>query len=395
MKEERMSVETMLAHYGEERRKYHGAVVPPIFQNSLFTFESYEGIDEAFAQPLDHYIYTRGLNPTVEVAEKKIAWLEGGEKAKLFASGMAAITASILNFVSAGDHIICIKNVYGPANNFMAQYLRSKFKIETTFVEGTEISEFEAALQENTRLIYLESPSSLVFKLQDLGAVARLAKEHGLATVIDNTWATPLYQQPLSLGIDVVVHSASKYLAGHSDVVAGVVVSSAEVVNSITALEHALLGAKIAPFEAWLILRGLRTLAVRMERHSRNAMEIAEFLAQHPKVNHVNYPGLASFPQYELAQKQMKGYSGLLSFEIDTDAAGVRRFLNSLTYFQIGVSWGGFESLAYAPIISVAKELPEEMWQAAGIHPGLIRISVGLENSADLIADLKYALEQI
>lgn len=395
MKKHDLGIETMLSHYGEERDKYFGAVVPPMFQNSLFTFESYEAIDKAFEDPYENYIYTRGLNPTVEIVEKKIAYLEGGEKAKLFASGMAAISSSILNFIKAGDHIICVKSVYGPTNNFISKYLKEKFNIEATYVEGDDLEEIKRAIHENTKVIYLESPGSVTFKIQDLKSIAKIAKSNDIKTIIDNTWATPLYQNPLSMGIDVVVHSVSKYLSGHSDVVAGVVISSEKVINDITALEFSLLGGKVAPFEAWLILRGLRTLSIRMERHSKSAMEIAKFLQSHPKVNKVNFPGLESFPQHELARKQMKNFSGLLSFEINTDINGIKKFLNNLSYFKIGVSWGGYESLVYAPIISLAKELPEEKWKAAGIHPGIVRISVGLEDIDDLIKDLRETLEMI
>lgn len=395
MKYEDFGTDTMLSHFGEDRERYMGAVVPPIFQNSLFTFESYEAIDAAFERPQDNYIYTRGLNPTVEIVEKKIAYLEGGEKAKLFASGMSAISASILAFVNTGDHVIAISSVYGPTNNFLSKYLFGKFKVDVTFVDGGDLEEIEKAIKENTKLIYLESPSSCTFKLQDLEGVAKLARPRGIKTVIDNTWATPVYQNPLKLGIDVVVHSVSKYLSGHSDVVAGVVVSSQEIMSRIIELEYSLLGGKIAPFEAWLILRGLRTLSLRMERHSQSAMKLARFLKSHPKVITVNYPGLESFPQHELAKKQMKGFSGLMSFEVDTDVEGIKRLLNNLGYFQIGVSWGGYESLAYAPIISLAKELPEEKWKAAGIKPGIVRISVGLENVDDLIRDLEEALKLV
>lgn len=395
MKNKNFEIETMLSHYGEERDKYHGAVVPPIFQNSLFTFEDYDAIDKAFENPTENYIYTRGLNPTVEITEKKIALLEEGEKAKLFASGMAAISSSILSFVNVGDHIITVKSIYGPSNNFISKYLQNKFNIQVTFVEGDCIQEIESSIQENTKLIYLESPSSFTFKLQDLRAVSKLAKANGIRTIIDNTWASPMYQKPLTLGIDVVVHSVSKYLSGHSDVVAGVVISSEETINQIAQLEYSLLGGKIAPFEAWLVLRGLRTLPIRMEKHSENAKEISIFLENHNIINKVNYPGLESFPQYKLAKEQMSGFSGLMSFEIDTDINGIKRFLHTLQYFKIGVSWGGYESLVYAPIISLAKELPEEKWKAAGIHPGMVRISVGLENVKDLVDDLRQALDSI
>jgi cystathionine beta-lyase len=383
--------DTRLAHYGEDPSLYHGAVVPPIFQNSLFTFESAEAIDEAFSNMTESCIYTRGNNPTVQIVEQKIAALEGGEKAKLFASGMAAITAGILSAVTTGDHIICVKSAYGPTNNFIKKYLSVKFGITSTFVDGTSLKDFEDAIEPRTALIYLESPSSGIFAMQDLNGVASLAKSKHITTMIDNTWATPLYQNPIAHGIDIVAHSASKYLSGHSDVVAGVLISTTERINNIFLNEFLYFGGKIAPFEAWLILRGLRTFSIRMERHSKNAKRIIEHLENHPKVLSVLYPGHSSYPQRDLADKYLKGFSGLLSITLTTDAHGVKSFLNALQIFQIGVSWGGFESLAYAPIISLEKELDAEQLQASGIHPGLVRLSIGLEHSDDLIADLEQA----
>ena len=386
-------LETDLAHFGEKRSEYRGAVVPPIFQNSLFTFEDWEGIDGAFDDRVNTPIYSRGMNPTVALVEKKIARLAGGEKAKLFASGMAAISAGVLHSVKAGDHVIALKNVYGPANNFMNVYLREKMGLEVTFIKGEDVSEFEQAIQENTALIYLESPSSAVFSLQDIPAVTSLAKKHGIKTLIDNTWASPIYQKPLTMGVDIEMHSCSKYLGGHSDIVAGVLIATEEIIDEIQVKEYELLGAKMAPFEAWLILRSLRTLPMRMEKHQANAMQIAQFLQSHPKIKTVRYPGLPDFPQYELALKQMQGFTGLMGFQLDTENLNeIKAFFNKREVFQIGVSWGGHESLIYAPAISYVKELSEEQFKAMGISKGDMRISIGLEHS-DLIEDLRQALE--
>lgn len=387
-------IETDLAHFGEERSEYRGAVVPPIFQNSLFTFQDWEGIDEAFDDRVNTPIYSRGMNPTVALVEKKIARLAGGGKAKLFASGMAAISAGVLHCVKAGDHVIALKNVYGPANNFMNVYLREKMGLELSFVSGEKVSDFEEAIQENTALIYLESPSSAVFSLQDIAAVVALAKKHGIKTLIDNTWASPIYQKPLAMGVDIEMHSCSKYLGGHSDIVAGVLIASEEIIDEIQVKEYELLGAKMAPFEAWLILRSLRTLPMRMEKHQANALEVAQFLQKHPKVKKVRYPGLPDFPQYALAQKQMQGFTGLMGFQLDTEELDeIKVFFNTLEVFQIGVSWGGHESLIYAPAISYVKELSEEQFKAMGISKGDMRISVGLEHVEDLIEDLERGLE--
>jgi cystathionine beta-lyase len=385
--------ETLLAHLGEDRSAYHGAVVPPIFQNSLFTFESWQAIDAAFDDRTAAYLYTRGQNPTVQVAEAKIAALAGGERAKLFGSGMAAITAAVLSQVGPGDHVVAVQNLYGPANNLLNVYLREKMGLETTFVPGERVEDFAAALTPRTRLIYLESPTSAVFTLQDIEAVTALAREHGVRTLMDNSWATPVFQQPLAMGVDLEVHSCSKYLGGHSDLVAGVVIGREEDILTMTVREYELLGAKMAPAEAYLLTRSLRTLPMRMERHQANALAVARFLEGHPGIARVRYPGLESHPQHDLARRQMGGFSGLLGFELaTTDLKAIQRFFNSLQVFQIGVSWGGHESLVYAPAISYLKELPPERFEALGIALGDMRISVGLENVEDLIRDLEGAL---
>ncbi|MCL1850422.1 MAG: aminotransferase class I/II-fold pyridoxal phosphate-dependent enzyme [Bacteroidetes bacterium] len=383
--------ETLLCHDAE--RKYEGAVVPPIFQNSLFTFPDWEAIDNAFDARQENYIYSRGKNPTVDFAEKKLAEIAHADRAILFTSGMAAISAAVLYCVKPNSHIITVKNVYGPTSNFMANYLKEKLNIETTYISGERVEEFREHIRKNTSLIYLESPSSAVFSLQDLEAVAYLAKENNIKTICDNTWATPLFQHPLDLGIDLEVHSVSKYLGGHSDLVAGAVMGKKRDMEVLFAREYEWLGGKISPFEAWLLIRSLRTLPIRMQRHQENAMKVAQFLEKQPQIELVRYPGLPSFPQYELGKKQMSGYSGLLSFQLKTnDINQVKAFYNALKMFHKGVSWGGFESLAYAPAISYLKELPPEQFAQMGISLGDIRISVGLENAEDLIGDLREAL---
>ncbi len=387
--------ETDLCHLGEDGNDFLGAVVPPLFQNSLFTFKDWDDIDAAFDERFGRPIYTRLSNPTTVLAEQKIAALAGqGCHARLTASGMAAVSSAILHALSPGDHIVAVKNVYGPSNNFINRYLREKMNISVTFVSGEELSGFEDAIEEKTSLIILESPSSAVFSLQDIAAVARMARSRGITTMIDNTWATPLYQKPLDLGIDIEVHSVSKYLGGHSDIVAGVVISSAERIFSIANRESELLGATIAPFTSWLITRSLRTLPMRLERHQKNALAVAKFLESHPHIASVHYPGLPSHPQHELAKKQMSGFTGLLGFTLAWhELDRIKSFFNSLKVFRIGVSWGGHESLVYAPAISYLKELPPERFADLGISLGDMRISVGLENAEDLIQDLSQALE--
>jgi len=389
-----MKDETILNHDTYEDQ--HGAVVPPLYQNSLFTFKDWDAIDRAFDDKAGNFIYSRLLNPTVKVAEDKIAQLCRGEKAKLCASGIAAVTSAILHCVRAGDHIITISNIYGPSNTFICSYLKDKFNISVTYVSGTQVSEFKDAIRDNTTLIFLESPASLTFELQDLRAVAKLARQHNIKTAIDNTWSSPLFQKPLELGIDIEIHSVSKYICGHSDVVAGVVVGSKEIIDAIITAEHELLGAKMAPFEGWLITRSLRTLALRMRAHQENAYHIAAFLESHNEVKRVFWPGLKSFAQYDLGQEQMSGYGGLMSFELATkDISKIKNFINALQLFKLGVSWGGHDSLVYAPVISYLKELSPENFHAMGINESIIRVSVGLEDRDDLIADLEQAFGSI
>ena len=396
MNKKQANIETDLSHYGEDRKAYAGAVVPPIFQTSLFTYESWEAISEAFDQRTESNIYSRGNNPTVSIAQEKIAQLAGGEKALLFGSGMAAISAAILHCLSPTGHIIVIKNLYGPANNFIFSYLKNKMGVSVTFVSGRELAEFETAIQANTQLIYLESPSSGVFSLQDISAIAKLAKKNGIKTMIDNSWATPYFQQPLKMGIDLEVHSCSKYIGGHSDIVAGVIIGKAVLIDTIFRTEYEWIGGRIAPMDAWLIIRSLRTLPIRMKAHQQNGMAVAAFLENHPKIAKVNYPGLKSSEQYELGKQQMSGYSGLLSFRLKTpNLVQVKRFFNGLKIFKIGVSWGGHESLIYALAISYVKELTKEQFAATGLAYGDMRISVGLEHVEDLIGDLEQALDLI
>jgi cystathionine beta-lyase/cystathionine gamma-synthase len=360
----------------------------------LFTYENWDAISAAFDDRTNNFIYSRGNNPTVKIAQEKIALLAGGERALLFASGMAAISAAVLYCVKKDGHVVAVKNIYGPANNLIFNYLKEKMGVTVTFVSGTAIAEFEAAIQENTNLIYLESPSSGIFSLQDIPAVTALAKAKGIKTIIDNSWATPYFQKPLAMGVDIEVHSCSKYLGGHSDVVAGVLIGKNKDVEAVYQKEYEWIGGRIAPMDAWLITRSLRTLPIRMKAHQESAMKVATFLENHPKIEKVHYPGLKSFEQYELGQKQMTGYTGLLSFRLKTkDLTKVKAFFNGLKIFKIGVSWGGHESLIYALAISYIKEMTPEQFAATGLAYGDMRISVGLEHVADLIADLEQSLE--
>ncbi|MDF2717540.1 MAG: Cystathionine beta-lyase/cystathionine gamma-synthase [Paenibacillus sp.] len=375
-----LSKEEICTHLGDDYDRYLGAIVPPIFQNSLFTRKT-----------KNHgYVYTRIGNPTTEIAERKIAALEEGEAARCFSSGMGAISAGIMYWVGQNTHVVCVRSAYGPTREFLSSYL-AHFGVEVTFVSGEGLEEIAQATRPNTKLLYLESPSSHIFALQDLQAVADFARERGIGTLIDNTWATPLYQNPLRYGIDMVVHSASKYLGGHSDIIGGVLVGSAEAMERITHKERALFGSVMDPHQSWLLLRGLRTLPVRMKQHQESAMVIAAFLENHPKVERVFYPGLASHPQYELGRKQLAGYNGLISFVPRASDQAIRDMIPKLRYFELGPSWGGFESLIVDPGVSIG----EEASRSTGIPRGLVRISVGLERADSLIADLDQALNTL
>lgn len=382
--------DTIIMHHAEERLRLHGAAAPPLFQNSTFTFPHCEefatrssamrGVMGGAGQRFD---YTRVSNPTTSILEQKIALLEKAEAARAFGSGMAAISAAVLSCVKAGDHIVTIEMVYGPTRTFFTSYL-PRFGIETTFVRGTEIDQFKKALRPNTKLLYIESPSSLTFDLQDLAAVAELAKSRHIATAIDNSYCTPYFQNPIPMGIDLVCHTATKYIGGHSDVVAGLVVGSNARLSALARAEGELLGAVCDPFAAWLMLRGLRTLPVRLDRHRDSALTIARWLENDKRVKKVHHPGLPSHPQHELGLRQMRGTCGLVSFEL-SDPSRERAFavVDALKYFCIAVSWGGYESLAI-PI-----EVPD--FERGG-RKWIIRLSIGLENVTDLQADLDAAM---
>lgn len=376
--------ETLCAHAGDDPKRFHGAPVPPIYQNSLFTVPDAESFFTRGELRPECYDYTRCANPTTDVLEEKLAALERTEAARCFGSGMAAVTAAVLYGVRSGDHVVAVDTVYGPTRQFLTQYL-PRFQVAVTFVPGDDPEQFRSACTARTRLFYLESPSSLVFRQQDLAAVASLAREREILTVIDNSWASPYFQNPTDFGIDLVLHSATKYLGGHSDIVAGVVMGARKHLDSIREWEGQLLGGILDPFAAWLMLRGVRTLPVRMDRHQQNAMAVARMLEEHPAVSRVHYPGLASCPQAELSRRQLRGSSGLLSFELKDGTRELAcRVLNRLRYFGIGVSWGGFESLA----------TPVALPDARGGEPHWgIRLHIGLETVEDLLEDLQAALE--
>jgi cystathionine beta-lyase/cystathionine gamma-synthase len=385
----RASTTEILLHQGERGLPFN-AVSPPIFQTSIFCFDSYEEFQAALADESTHFLYTRGNNPTVNLCEEKLAALEHAEKAKLVGSGVAASSLAILSQLKTGDHAVVVKDCYTWVQYFFTTYL-SRFGIEHTFVEGTEVSQFAEAVQENTKLIYLESPTTFTFKLQNLKQVADLARSKKITTIIDNTWGTPFFQNPIDFGIDIVVHSASKYLGGNSDLIGGVIAGSKKLITHIFENEFLPLGPVPDPFQAWLIMRNLRTLHIRMPVHFANALSLATMLEAHPKVESVLYPLLPSFSQYHLAQEQMRGGSGLFSFRLRTrNLKDVKAFINALKFFKRAVSWGGYESLVFPAAVKYDdnEPIPED-------RISLIRIHAGLEENALLVEDLMQALDCI
>ena len=372
--------EDICAHVGDEYAKFSGAIVPPIFQNSLFVQPT-----EANGMEPSGYYYSRVSNPTVEIAERKIAALEGADGALCFASGMAAITSAIMHFARARCHIVLVGTAYGPAAKFIRTYLSERFSITHTLVTGTSVAEIEQAIRPETTLIYLESPSSCVFMMQDLDAITAIAKTRGIGTCMDNSYATPLHQQPLAHGVDVVLHTASKYLGGHSDIVAGALAARREIIESIQVNERALLGGIMDPHQAWLLIRGIRTLPVRLRQHGASGRKVAAFLERHPKIKKVFYPGSDTYDQKELFDRYLTGTNGLIAFIPSGDDEQILRFIGSLRCFQRGVSWGGFESL----ITPIAWN---EDAALCGIPQHLVRIHVGLEDVDTLIHDLEQGL---
>jgi len=368
------------------------AVSSPIYQSATFAFNNPADIASAMAAEAHPEFYGRYATPNTKQVEATIAALEESEAALAVASGMAAVSLVLLTFLQAGDHVVAQKTLYPTTYKILAHKLPA-WGIETTFVEQTDTAAFAAAVQPNTKLIYVESPANPTLSLTDLTAVAQLAQAHQAISVADNTFATPYNQRPLRHGVDLVLHSATKYLAGHSDVVAGVVAGRAA---HITALweNHVLLGGVLHPFEAWLLERGLKTFGLRMRGHNENGLAVAEFLSRHPAVRAVYYPGLPSHPQYELACRQMPGgFSGMVCFDLHGGQAAGFQLLSRLRLIKLAVSLGGVHSLITHPASTISTVQSDDEIAASGVMPGLVRLSVGLEDAADLIADLEQALD--
>jgi cystathionine beta-lyase/cystathionine gamma-synthase len=374
----------LLAH--DEQAHAGDAVVPAIAQTSLFTFDSYAQMAETFSGKRARNVYSRTTNPTVTLFEQKIAALEHAEDAIGFPSGMAAISGAVLGLVAPNDRIVCVRHVYPDAYRFFETFLK-KFGVAIDYVDGTDLPAVEAALP-GAKLIYLESPTSWTMQALDVGALAALARRHGALSIIDNSWATPLFQQPLTLGVDLVLHSASKYIGGHSDTVAGVLAGGADLVTHVRRSICPYLGAKLAPFEAWLLLRGLRTLSARVLTHEASALELARRLAAHRSVTAVHHPALSAALPAGLI-----GTTGLFSIEVDA-GIDIPAFCDALDLFHLGVSWGGHESLVIPASIARAQAAGPNSALDFGVPDRMIRLNVGLEGTEALWADLQRGFEK-
>lgn len=364
----------------------YDAVVPPIVQTSLFTFPSYDDMVASYRGEKVRPIYTRGLNPTVRAFEDMLAKLEGGEDALGFASGMAAISSSVLAFVNPGDRIVAVRHVYPDAFRLFGTILK-RMQVQVDYVDGRDEEAVAKALP-GAKIFYMESPTSWVMEAHDVGALAKLAKQHGVLSIIDNSWASPIFQRPLSLGVDLVVHSASKYLGGHSDVVAGVVTGSKALINAIRAETYPYLGGKLSPFDAWLLIRGMRTLPTRMKAHEASALEIAKRLQALDAVETVCHPALAN-----RLPAGLTGTSGLFSV-IFRDGVNIREFCNHLNLFKLGVSWGGHESLIVPGEVVLQQKAQPNSAHTFGIDARSVRLHVGLEGTEALWRDIEGALAQ-
>ncbi|MCS6237943.1 methionine gamma-lyase [Shewanella baltica] len=384
---------TQVIHGGHEREAF-GALVTPLYQSATFVFESAQQGGERFAGNEPGYIYTRLGNPTTAELERKMAILEGAEAAAATASGMGAVSAALLANLQMGDHLVASNAVYGCTYALMTNQF-ARFGIEVSLVDFSSVTEIEAAIKSNTKVIFCETPVNPHLQVFDLAAIATIAKRHQLVSIVDNTFMTPLLQRPLDFGIDLVIHSATKYLNGHGDVIAGIVCGSEEQLHKVKYEILKDIGAVISPHDAWLILRGLKTLDVRLQRHCDSAQRVAEFLAEHPSINRVYYPGLASHQGHKFIGQQMKRGGGVIAFELAANLEEAMAFVGYLSLFSIAVSLGDAESLIQHPASMTHSPYTPEARASAGIGDNLLRISIGLEDCDDIIADLSQALARL
>jgi len=371
-----------------------GAVSIPIYQSSTFAFESARAGAEIFAGEREGYVYTRIGNPTQAALEREIAFLEDGEAGLAFGSGMAAISSIILSLCKSGDNVVSSNTLYGGTHQFFMETL-PRYDIEVQEVDGINLDNFSDNINEKTRCIYIETPANPTLAIIDIKNCAKIARKHNMPLIVDNTFPTPYFQRPLALGADIVVHSATKYIGGHGDTVAGLVVGKKEYLDELRGTILRDIGGIISPLNAWLLVRGLKTLAVRMERHEENALEVAKYLTLHPKVKQVWYPGLTTHPQYQLACEQMSGFGGIVSFELKGGRKAGEKLMNSVQLFTLAVSLGDVDSLIEHPGSMTHSTYSAEDLEKVGISEGFVRLSIGIEDRQDLIEDLSQALKRV
>ncbi len=386
-----MNLSEIINELGEEREDYFNAIAPPIIQTSNFAFKEVAQLREAITNEFNVNLYSRGNNPTVSILRKKLAALDGAEDALVLSSGVAAIFLAVFANVKQGDHIVCVSKPYSWTDRLMTSLL-PRFGVTATMVDGTRGENFEAAILPNTKIIFLESPNTFTFELQDLEAVARLAKSRGIITMIDNSYCSPLYQKPIEFGIDIALQTATKYLGGHSDVVAGVICGTEKMIGKIFRSEMLTIGSVISPFNAWLLLRSLRTLEVRLERIAQTTERVAAFLEAHPRVEKIYFPFSKSSSQYYLAKKQMKRSPGLCTALLRVSSVNeIENFCNSLKHFLMAVSWGGHESLVFPTCAAIRRE----DFDVENINHRLVRFYCGLEDAEYLMSDIEQAFRKL
>ena len=385
--------ETKLVHAGDFNDQF-GAAVPPIYQTSTFAFKNADHGARLFAGKEKGFIYTRINIPTIEALENKLAELENGFGGIVFASGMGAVSTLYAAMLKQGDHMIGSAAMYGPSRSIMETFFKD-FGIESTFLDTSDLQAVENAIQPNTKLIYIETPTNPTMVLTDIEAISKLAHQHNIVVGVDNTFASPYLQNPLNMGADIVLHSLTKFINGHADIVGGALIAKDEEIYKRLRKAMTYFGANMDPHQAYMVIRGVKTLSLRVERASENAMKVAEFLENHPKIAWVKYPGLESYPQYELAKKQMKLPGAMISFEIKGGLEAGKTLMNNVKLSLLAVSLGGIESLIQHPASMTHASMSKEAREAANITDGLVRFSVGIENVEDIIEDLDQALGMI
>ena len=383
-----MDTSYIINQLAEERENYFNAVAPPVYQTSNFAFKNVNELRTALQDESKTFLYSRGNNPTLDILEKKLAALDGAEDALVFSSGVAAISIPVIAILKSGDHVVCVAKPYSWTNKLFTNLL-PRYGVTCSFVDGTRIENFERALQRETKLIFLESPNTFTYELQDLRAVAALAKSKGILTMIDNSYCTPLSQKPVEMGIDLSMQTMTKYIGGHSDAVGGVVSGSKTLIKKIFEADYLNIGAAVSPFNAFLFLRGLRTLELRVNRSCESAAMLVEHFENHPRVLKTYYPFAKTFPQRELAMKQMGKPGGMFTLALDVKSIDqIEKFCNSLKRFLMAVSWGGHESLAFP----VCATLPKENFDRGNTEHKLVRFYIGLEDPEVLKEDIEQAL---